>query len=283
MEALQQGNLDLAIASLELALLDTPDDLEVYRAAGRFLRAAGRIDEAAAWYQRCLAIAPADPIAMMGLVAIGHAPVPPRLPDDVVLYVFDRNAGTYDANMRSLGYGVPEVLRDLLRADGVSEEGMLDVLDLGCGSGWCGPLFRPFSRRLVGVDLSPRMLALAAEKRVYDELVHGEILEYLGRAAGVADLVVCANVLMYFGDLDALVAGLAHTLRRGGRFVFDVEKGEGMTSGFHVSGRYTHSLALLEKALQPHGFVLTQVHEMVMRSELGKPVAGLHVVARLPA
>jgi predicted TPR repeat methyltransferase len=88
---------------------------------------------------------------------------------------------------------------------------------------------------------------------------------------------------MYFGDLDALVAGLAHTLRRGGRFVFDVEKGEGMTSGFHVSGRYTHSLALLEKALQPHGFVLTQVHEMVMRSELGKPVAGLHVVARLPA
>ena len=81
----------------------------------------------------------------------------------------------------------------------------------------------------------------------------------------------------------ALVAGLAHTLRRGGRFVFDVEKGEGMTSGFHVSGRYTHSLALLEKALQPHGFVLTQVHEMVMRSELGKPVAGLHVVARLPA
>ena len=38
----------------------------------------------------------------------------------------------------------------------------------------------------------------------------------------------------------------------------------------------------IEKALQPHGFVLTQVHEMVMRSELGKPVAGVHVVARLP-
>ncbi len=282
MEALQQGKLDEAIASLEKAVLETPGDPELYRAAGRFLRAAGRADEAAAWYQRCLSKFPGDAIATMGLVALGRAPAPPRLPDEVVLYVFDRNAGTYESNMRSLGYSVPEVLRDLLRADGGTEARALDVLDLGCGSGWCGPLLRPFARRLAGVDLSARMLELASEKRVYDELVQAEILEFLGRAAGVTDVVFAANVLMYFGDLDELAAALARNLRRGGRFVFDVEKGEGMTPGFHVSGRFTHSLAFLEKALQPHGFSLTQVHEAVMRVELGKPVAGLHVVARLP-
>ena len=35
---------------------------------------------------------------------------------------------------------------------------VLDVLDLGCGTGLCGPLLRPYARALAGVDLSPQML-----------------------------------------------------------------------------------------------------------------------------
>lgn len=274
-QALERGNTGLAANCLENAVRQDPADIEAYRALGRILRFAGRPDEAATWYRRCLEIAPADAVANMGLVALGQRPVPERLPNDVVLYVFERNAESYESNMRGLGYSIPESLLGLLRAEGGAADGSLDVLDLGCGSGWCGPLFRPFARRLVGVDLSPRMLAIAAGKHVYDELIQEDILEYLARTAGGIDVVVAANVLVYFGDLALLAEGVARVLRPGGCFFFDVEKGEGSEPGFHVSGRYTHSLAVLESAMLPRGFTFSRVDETVMRTELGSPVAGL--------
>ena len=50
----------------------------------------------------------------------------------------------------------------------------LDVLDAGCGTGLCGPLVAPYARRLVGVDLSARMLDAGRRRdSVYDELYQG--------------------------------------------------------------------------------------------------------------
>ncbi len=279
-EALKQGNSGMAVVWLGTAVRENPADLEAYRALGRILRLAGRPDEAASWYRRCLTIAPDDGVATMGLAALGQGPVPGRLPNDVVLYVFDRNAGSYEDNMRALGYSAPEDLLALLRAEGGAADGSLDVLDLGCGSGWCGPLLRPLARRLVGVDLSPRMLAIAAGKHVYDELIQAEMLEYLDRTACSFDVVIAANVLVYFGDLASLAQGVARMLRPGGRFIFDVEKGAGTEPRFHVNGRYTHSLAVLESAFQPRGFTFSKVNETVMRTEQGLPVAGLCCAVR---
>jgi len=279
-EAFAQGDIARAIACIEDVARQDPADLEAYRVLGRILRNEGRMEEAAAWYRRCLEVAPGDGVATMGLAALGRVPAPQRLPDDVVLYVFDRNADSYEGNMRSLRYNVPAVLLGLLRDEGGAEDGTLDVLDLGCGSGLCGPLFRPVARKLTGVDLSPRMLALAAGKKVYDELIQAEMLEYLARAPASIDLVVAANVFCYFADLAPLAQGIARVLRRGGRLLFDVEKGEGPEPNFQVSGRFTHSLAALERALQPAGFAFSRVEETPMRIEAGKPVLGLYCVAR---
>lgn len=281
-DALARGDEVRAIASLEQILALDPADLEAYRVLGRTLRMANRPDEAAGWYRRCLDRAPGDAIATMGMVAIGRMPPPPRLPDGVVLYVFDRNAATYEANMASLGYTVPDRLLPMLRTE-IGARGPLDILDLGCGSGLCGPPLRPLARRLVGVDLAPKMLDLARGKRVYDELVAAELIDYLATTADRFDAVIAANVLIYFGDLAPLADGVARVLRAGGCFVFDVEKGAGDSPGFHVSGRYTHSRELLEHTLQPRGLALARVEESVMRSERGAPVAALYAVARFGA
>jgi predicted TPR repeat methyltransferase len=40
------------------------------------------------------------------------------------------------------------------------------MLDLGCGTGLAGAVFRPFVERLVGVDLSPAMIARRDEKNL---------------------------------------------------------------------------------------------------------------------
>ena len=53
------------------------------------------------------------------------------------------------------------------------------ALDLGCGTGLCGPLVRPMVDRLTGVDLSARMIEKARSLGVYDRLEQGDIVEFL--------------------------------------------------------------------------------------------------------
>ena len=53
------------------------------------------------------------------------------------------------------------------------------VLDLGCGTGLAGAAIRPFCDWLVGVDLSPAMIAKARQKGLYDRLEVGEIGAFL--------------------------------------------------------------------------------------------------------
>jgi predicted TPR repeat methyltransferase len=279
-QALARGDVALAVTALEKTVAENPANVEAYRTLGRVLRLSGRPDDAAACYRRLLQVAPGDAVAVMGLAALGKGSAPARLPDEVVRYVFDGNATTYESNMQALGYRVPEFLGGLLREDAVPADRTLDVLDLGCGSGLCAPLLRPFARRLAGVDLCRNMLALARAKNLYDELVEAELLQYLATVHDSKfDVVVAANVLIYFGEIGELCAGVARALRRGGRFVFDVEKGEGAQPGFHVSGRYTHSHAVVANALAGTGLVLARVDEAVMRKEQGTPVAALCCLA----
>ena len=269
-------DFEKAIACIENVVQRDPQDLEAYRVIGRILRNEGRLDEAAAWYRRCLAVAPDDGVARMGLASMGKAPAPERLPDDVVLYIFDRHADSYESNMLSLRYNVPQTLLGLLRAERGAQNDPMDILDLGCGSGLCGPQFRALARRLVGVDLSPRMLEIAKGKQVYDELIQAEMLAFLHRSPASSDLVVSANVFCYFADLTPLAQGIAKVLRAGGYLLFDVEKGAGLEPHFQINGRFTHSLAALERALLPAGFEFRRVKETPMRTEAGKPVFGLY-------
>ncbi len=49
------------------------------------------------------------------------------------------------------------------------------MLDAGCGTGLCGPIFRNISGSMIGVDLSPEMVEKARERKVYDELEVADI------------------------------------------------------------------------------------------------------------
>ena len=117
----------------------------------------------------------------------------------------------------------------------------LDVLDAGCGTGLCGPLLAPYARRLVGVDLSERMLAQARAREVYDELVKGELTDYLRASAGMFDAIVSADTLVYFGPLEEVVEAAERALRPGGHVVFTVEEQPESGYSLSVNGRYRHA------------------------------------------
>jgi predicted TPR repeat methyltransferase len=104
----------------------------------------------------------------------------------------------------------------------------------------CGPLLRPISRALTGVDLSPKMLEQAARKAVYDTLACEELTAFLLRSPQHFDLIVAADLMIYFGDLAPLFAAAATALRPTGLFAFSTELCAGEGYRLLPSGRFAH-------------------------------------------
>src|SRR4029077_13878734 len=89
--------------------------------------------------------------------------------------LFDQYAGRYAAALTErLNYRGPTRLHDAVEAVMRAAARPMrfgSVLDLGCGTGLGGAACGPFFDCLVGVDLSPAMIAQAATKGLYDRLV----------------------------------------------------------------------------------------------------------------
>jgi len=235
------------------------------------------------WVRNC----PDDPRARHALAAHSGRDVPQRAANDYVETVFDNFAEGFEAKLARLEYRAPTLVGDAVAAAVPAADKSLDVLDLGCGTGLCGPLLAPFARRLVGVDLSHGMLNYAREKQAYDDLVRAELTEYLQQQpAASVDVIVTADTLVYFGALEAVAAAAAAALRPNGVLVFTVEEAVepefASTYSLRPHGRYTHGepyvrRVLTEAGLQPH------VERGELRLESGLPVAGLVVRAVKPA
>ena len=104
------------------------------------------------------------------------------------------------------------------------------MLDLGCGTGLAGAAFRPFCDWLVGVDLSPAMLAQARAKGLYDRLVEGDVAAFLADEAAAQaryHLIVAADVFMYLADLSAVLKAAAAVLAPSAMIAFSVETHDG--------------------------------------------------------
>jgi predicted TPR repeat methyltransferase len=156
----------------------------------------------------------------------------------------------------------------------------LDILDIGCGTGLAGEVFRPLAGRLDGIDLSPKMLACARRRGLYDRLEAGEIVALLSGWAAHYNAVIAADVLGYFGDLRPVFDGVLKVLHRQGLFVFSVEKGESVDYRLRASGRYQHTAGYLRQCAQSAGFEVLSLGEAILREQHGQPVTGHPVVMR---
>jgi len=196
-----------------------------------------------------------------------------RAPEGYVRAVFDDYAEEFDAHLlRRLDYRAPNLVRAAIARSGVSVPAV--TLDLGCGTGLCGPLIAPLASWLGGVDLSRAMLDEAARKACYDELIEADLLDDLADREGQLDLCVAADVLVYFGDLRPVFAGVARALRPGGRFVFTVEVGPQSSWRLGRSGRFSHSRDHVERSATSAGLTIVSVEAAVLRTEAEQPVQG---------
>jgi predicted TPR repeat methyltransferase len=158
------------------------------------------------------------------------------------------------------------------------------VLDAGCGTGLCGPLVRTMSARLVGVDLSSKMIDRARARGVYDDLQVAELSRFLRANAQAFDAIVSADTLVYFGALEEPLSAAQSALRPDGLLIFTLESLRGDEDHrlqFH--GRYAHSETYVRRAMRDAGLAIESLAHETLRRERLEPVNGFVVTARREA
>lgn len=252
------------------------DMLTACRAAFQALCGYGHIDAALRLGDAMMAMAPNDPVIPFHLDAL-RGQTHERASPDYVAACFDRYADDFDRHLvQVLGYRLPEQLAPLLAATGRRFPRMLD---LGCGTGLCAAPLSAFGDDLTGVDLSARMLAKAKARNLYTRLIEADALAFLAGENRPFDLIVALDVVIYFGELSALFAGVARSLPCDGLFVFSFETGAGRDYRLAPCGRYAHDPAYVE-ALWQKDFDCLFAQETMLRLEANRPVDGRFVLLR---
>ena len=249
---------------------------------GRALSAAGETARAVAFYRDWLAKEPDNPYVQHHLAAsLGE--LPERASDAYVEQVFDQFAANFDAQLATLKYCAPELVTAALRAVLPAPSAQFEIADLGCGTGLCGPLLKPWARTLVGCDLSAAMLERAAARASYDTLLKAELVQFLGQRPGAFDVLVSADTLIYFGELVPVFAAAHAALRPGGTLVFTLEAlPDAAAHDYRLteSGRYAHTRSGIATRLAAAGFAAQAIAPASPRFEGGKPVQGWLLTVR---
>jgi len=284
---LMQGARGEAERSFRKALEADPRHIHAATQLATLLRYENRLDQAAAVYRAILQYDPDNVTARFHLDASQQTDGPTRVPPNVVQAIYaDKSVGRHlEASLREhLKYQTPAILEAALRDLYGVEQPVLDVLDLGCGSGLYGALVRPRARRLVGVDLSTPMIEESRRKRVYDDLHVRDVVDYLAETQDGFDLIVAMDVLCYFGDLRPLVRRCAGILKPGGILACSVERAPDDSAWqFHRYGHFLHSAAHLREAVASVGMREVQMTECALRLELGEKRQGFVALFALPA
>jgi predicted TPR repeat methyltransferase len=276
-----KGDLAAACDLLTQALDLVPNYAAAWFALGEAREKLGDRAGAVTAFARAQAADPQDRHgASLHLIRLGAAPAA-AMPDAYVRSLFDGYAPGFDAALtEGLGYRAPELLLHAVQATGTAMK-FGSALDLGCGTGLAGVAFRPFRDWLVGVDLSPAMLAQARGKGAYDRLVEGDALNFLtGEAAAKTrhHLILAADVFMYLDALAPVLKAAANVLS--GLIAFSVETHDGDGVILRDTLRYAHGAAHVRDAIAAAGLNLVSLDSASTRTEKGMPVPGLIVVAK---
>lgn len=271
---MQQGNLDAAIQYYQRTVKVAPDFFAAQNNLGAAFLAKPHIGLALQHFREALRIQPDNKSIAYTIQALEQNQPLLSAPPDYVQSLFDAYADHYDIHLlEALDYKVPELLQKALSGF-LSKSQTLDILDLGCGTGLCGKPFKPYANSFAGVDLSPKMLAVAAQKQIYTELQAKDLVEFLTNKTKQYDLILAGDTLVYMGDLTQLFALVRQALRPHGLFAFNTEICEEPTFKMNQSGRFSHNKSYLDEEAFKNHFKIVYYQTVITRQQNNEPVYG---------
>ncbi len=283
-----QGDTVRALEHAEILTLASSAPDFPLKSFGILLARAGCPEGAKECFQRHLAKGPSDKEGVAFLLAAVGGALPRRISDGQLGQIYSNRAENWDqGTVGPTGYQGHKLVASTLLAL-TSQATALDIVDAGCGTGLVGVLLREKASRIVGIDLSAPMLEKARDKKVYDELRHEDLVDYLASHPDSCDVITSAATLIHFGDLGPVLDAAARCLRIDGYFIFTLfpnDDPDGVTTGtldgFAQGGCFRHGQNYVAAIAERHGFqiemIRAEVHEFVRR----QPITGLVVALRL--
>lgn len=182
-----------------------------------------------------------------------------------VVAQYARLAESYDDNRLHQLYG--RQMADLI-VKTVGTTAAKRALDAGCGTGALGTEIR--AARLVGIDISPAMLAKARARNVYHELVEGDLVAEMSRRTDLFDIIASAVVLYHIADLAPFFREAARLIVPSGHLFLSVDPApDSMEIGVSQPGEYAHSRRYLRRLATETNFAEVAVKFLPHRGNPG--------------
>ena len=126
------------------------------------------------------------------------------------------------------------------------------------------------------------MLKLAEARKIYDQLIEGDITSILSSSAESYDMILAGDVLVYIGDLSQVMSAAANSLRKGGAFAFTIENHAGEGFLLHGDSRFSHSIQYIRDLATANGLRESSITPATIRINYGKGVSGSIIVFERP-
>jgi len=258
-----------------------PDHLPSISNLAYMYQLIGETDMAVHYYQKLLQLDPSRDGARYMLDALqGNSSATP--PDSYVQGLFDSYSDHYEQSLiGELNYNVPLLLREMLLRLEDRPQSFVDGIDLGCGTGLSGQAFADLVHNLDGIDLSPKMLALAEQKQIYNNLFVGNIISHLEQITKRYDFVLAADVFGYIGDLAPAMRLVSECTTSGGLFCLSIETNEEPTSfKLQPSGRFAHSPQYIAALADDYNWSVMTQQPVNLRRERNDWIKGMLWILR---
>lgn len=281
----KMASLQNAEAAFKEAISLDPDHPEAYFNLGKIFIEQKRTDEARKMLKEALnkdiknRMEKPEEFILAVKYHLSSLDNPNKLNEDQKAFVadlFDGYADKFDNHLlNKLNYQTPNVIGELLLKHKIRNS--KKTLDMGCGTGLCGKFLKEISDFLAGIDLSQKMIDKAKKLHCYDELIVGEVTEYLNTTEHTFDIAVAADVFVYIASLSEIFKASHNRLNTSGYFIFSTERLPDNYSDDYVlfdTGRYKHSTEYIESLASTFEFQIVDKVICNIRKEDNKNVEG---------
>jgi predicted TPR repeat methyltransferase len=217
------------------------------------------------------------------LIAALHGEAIDSPPPGFAADTFDRVAQRYDHIAGSIHrYDAPVAAAMLLEDTLPDRDSFLNVADLGCGTGLVLSALRDAFRidAATGIDCSPSMIDLAAQKNLYDRLIVGDVLSVMASSKEQFDLITAIELAPYLGKLSPIMEAIPDRLTPGGFFLCSIERADVAGHELRRGGRFAHGVAYLEETARAAGLVTVAHRDIALHRTGGRQTEGRLILFR---